>query len=402
MSGIENEVEVPAETNAVRIENARVVTPQTVVNGVVKIAGDRIVAVGKNHVKHSDQSERHGAKDIRRIDAEERLVLPGIVDLHGDEIEDHLFPRSEARIGFPLALQTGDRANVAAGVTTKFHAVSFRNVPSGNRTPELATDLSEAIADADELLADNRIHARCEITAANAVQAVERVIKAGVADLVSVMNHTPGQGQFRDLGDFEDWYARYDELPRAEAKQRYDRKTSVSETTLREHTRRILNRAGEADIPSAVHDSEHPADLERLAEHGVDICEYPVTMAAAKASHDLGMTTAMGAPNLVRGGSTKGNLGTAEAIDEGVVDVLCADYHPPSLLAAPFMDTGESLPERVARVTSAPAEAVGLDDRGRIVEGARADLIIVDPDPLPTVHRAFVAGQEVYRAEGDS
>lgn len=398
MSDIENECEIPA----VRIENARVVTPETVVEGMVRIVGDRIAAVGQNDMAYSERPERHGAKDIRRVDAEGRLVLPGIVDLHGDEIEDHLFPRSEERIGFPLALQSGDRANVAAGVTTKFHAISFRNVPSGNRTPELATDLSEAIADADNLLADNRVHARCEITATNAVEAVERAIETGVADLVSVMNHTPGQGQFRELCDFEDWYARYDELPRPAAKRRYDRKTSVSETTLREHTGRVLDRAGATGIPSAVHDSEHPDDLERLAEHGVDICEYPVTMTAAETSHELGMTTAMGAPNLVRGGSTSGNLGTAEAIDEGIVDVLCADYHPPSLLVAPFVDTGESLPERVARVTSAPAEAVGLDDRGRIVEGARADLIVVEPEPVPIVHHAFVAGQEVYRAGSDS
>lgn len=402
MSGVENEFEMPAKEDAVRIENAHVVTPETVVEDAVRIAGDRIAAVGQNHAEHSDRPERHGARDTRRIDAGGRLVLPGIVDLHGDEIEDHIFPRSEVRVGFPLALRSGDRANVAAGVTTKFHAISFRNVPGGNRTPELATDLSEAITDADDLLADNRVHARCEITAANAIEAVERAIEDEVADLVSVMNHTPGQGQFRELGDFEDWYARYDDLSRAEAKRRYDRKTSVSETTLREHTKRVLDRAGAASVPSAVHDSEHPADLERLAEHGVDICEYPVTMAAAEASHDLGMTTAMGAPNLVRGGSTNGNLGTAEAIGEGVVDVLCADYHPPSLLAAPFVDTGESLPERVARVTSAPAEAVGLDDRGRIEAGARADLIIVEPEPVPTVHRAFVAGREVYRTEGDS
>ncbi|WP_235271305.1 amidohydrolase family protein [Halorubrum saccharovorum] len=107
----------------------------------------------------------------------------------------------------------------------------------------------------------------------------------------------------------------------------------------------------------------------------------------------------MGAPNLVRGGSLWDNLGARDAIDDGLVDVLCADYHPPSLLAAPFVDTGEPLSTRVNRVTRNPAEAAGLDDRGRIEPGARADLIVVDPNGTPTVDRAFVAGTEAIRTD---
>jgi alpha-D-ribose 1-methylphosphonate 5-triphosphate diphosphatase len=107
----------------------------------------------------------------------------------------------------------------------------------------------------------------------------------------------------------------------------------------------------------------------------------------------------MGAPNLIRGGSQWGNLATADAIEAAVVDALVADYHPQSLLAAPFVDTGEPLPERVARVTRNPADAVGLEDRGRLVPGARADLIVVDAEPTPTVQRAIRRGRDVYRAE---
>jgi alpha-D-ribose 1-methylphosphonate 5-triphosphate diphosphatase len=107
----------------------------------------------------------------------------------------------------------------------------------------------------------------------------------------------------------------------------------------------------------------------------------------------------MGAPNLVRGESQWGNLSTADAIDAGVVDALVADYHPPSLLAGAFVDTGEPLPKRVRRVTANPADAVGFDDRGRIEVGARADLLVVDREPTPTVARALVAGRPVYRAD---
>jgi alpha-D-ribose 1-methylphosphonate 5-triphosphate diphosphatase len=105
----------------------------------------------------------------------------------------------------------------------------------------------------------------------------------------------------------------------------------------------------------------------------------------------------MGGPNLVRGASLWGNLSAAEAIELNLVDVLCSDYHPASLLHAIFVETGEPLPVRVARVTSAPAAAVGLEDRGRLETGARADVIVVDPGNPPTIRRAFVGGEEVYR-----
>jgi alpha-D-ribose 1-methylphosphonate 5-triphosphate diphosphatase len=158
--------------------------------------------------------------------------------------------------------------------------------------------------------------------------------------------------------------------------------------------------AHDGGIPTASHDDEKVAEVERLHEQGVDITEYPITLETAERAHDLEMAVAMGAPNLVRGESQWGNLRTVDAVEAGVVDALVADYHPPSLLAAAFVDTGEPLPDRVARVTANPASAAGLDDRGRIESGARADLVVVDREPTPTVTRAFVRGRPVYRADG--
>jgi len=128
---------------------------------------------------------------------------------------------------------------------------------------------------------------------------------------------------------------------------------------------------------------------------GATISEYPLTLDTIQRATERGLTTVMGAPNLQQGGSLSGNLDTDVAIDADCVDVLCADYHPPSLLAAPFVDTGEPLPTRVNRVTRNPADAVGLTDRGRIEIGARADLILVDPEPTPSVERVFVGGRSV-------
>ncbi len=225
------------------------------------------------------------------------------------------------------------------------------------------------------------------------------VVKNGDPDLVSVMSHVPGKGQFQDVEAFRRYYENANDHTVAEAEEMIEQRTGVSRATLRERVDRVLDAAHDAGAVTASHDDEDPAEVERLADSGVDITEYPITLETAERAADIGMTTAMGAPNLVRGESQWGNLSTADAIDAGVVDALVADYHPPSLLAAAFIDTGDPLPKRVRRVTANPADAAGINDRGRIEAGARADLLLVDRDPTPTVARALVAGRPVYRAE---
>ncbi|WP_226008011.1 alpha-D-ribose 1-methylphosphonate 5-triphosphate diphosphatase [Natrinema salinisoli] len=373
---------------SVAVVGGRVITPEAVLEGGVRIEGDRIVEVG----------DVDGDADTV-IDADGRLVLPGLVDLHGDDIENHLHPRSGARMALPMALASADRANVAAGITTKFHAISFELDEEADRSPELAATLTAAITAADDLLVDHRLHARCEVTQKRCVDAVLEVVENGDADLVSVMSHIPGKGQFRDVEAFKRYYENASEHTAEEAEEMIEERTDIAMATLRERVDEIVEAAHDTGAVTASHDDENPAEVERLAEAGVDITEYPITLETAERAAELGMTTAMGAPNLVRGESQWGNLSTGDAIDAGVVDSLVADYHPPSLLAAAFVDTGEPLPERVNRVSANPADAVGFDDRGRIEVEARADLLVVDRDPTPTVASALVAGQPVYRAD---
>jgi alpha-D-ribose 1-methylphosphonate 5-triphosphate diphosphatase len=367
------------------IENARIVTPAAVVNGCLVVDGVRIAAVAP---------EDPPANASERIDAQGKYLLPGLVDLHGDDIERHVYPRSEARVPTDTALETCDRANVAAGITTKFHAVAFEETPAENRSLHLARELRQGIASDESLLGRHRFHARCEVSDRDCVEAVSDAIAAGDVSLVSLMNHAPGKGQFDDVDEFERRYA--------DGSGDFDVRTFASdrdcdETLLRERTSWLAKRATDAGIPLASHDDESAATVDRMSRQGVAISEFPVTMAAAERASQLGLTTAMGAPNLVRGGSLWDNLDARAAAENGVLDVLCSDYHPESLLEAVFIDTSESLPDRVARATSAPADAAGLDDSGRIVPGARADLLLVDPDPRPTVSRALVDGREAYR-----
>ena len=371
------------------VENARIVTPDSVVEGAVRIEGDRVAAVGD-----VDRA------DAATVDARGRLVLPGLVDLHGDDIESHLHPRSGARMDTHMALAASDRENVAAGITTKFHAISFETDEDENRSPELGAEITHAVERADDLMADHRVHARCEVTQKRCVDAVQEIIEAEDADLVSVMSHVPGKGQFRDEEAFLDYYRNSEKHTLEEAHQLIDERGDLELDTLSERVDRVVATAHDHGVPTASHDDEDVAEVERLGEVGVDISEYPITLETASRAHELGMTVTMGAPNLVRGESQWGNLRTRDAIEAGVVDALVADYHPISLLAAVFVDTDEPLPTRAARVTARPADAVGLSDRGRIEPGARADLVVVDEDPTPTVTRAFVAGNPVYRAEG--
>ena len=371
------------------IEGTRIVTPTGVKRGSLVVDGTRIDAVAPSDPP-SDPAHR--------IDGDGAFLLPGLVDLHGDDIEQHVFPRSEARVPVETALDTCDRATLGAGITTKFHAVAFEETPSENRSLHLARELHDALADTEGLAARHRFHARCEVSDADCVAAVRDAIESGGVSLVSLMNHAPGTGQFDGVESFERRYADGSGDGEWDAESFAERR-DCDEAVLDGRVSQIADCARDAGVPVASHDDERPATVERMRRCGVSISEFPVTETTAEAASDEGMATVMGAPNLVRGGSLWGNLDVETAIEADAVDVLCSDYHPQSLLRAPFVDTGEPLHRRVARVTSAPADAVGLDDRGRIEPGAVADLVLVDPDPRPVVTHAFVGGNPVYRFE---
>ncbi|WP_123622008.1 alpha-D-ribose 1-methylphosphonate 5-triphosphate diphosphatase [Halorubrum sp. CSM-61] len=377
-------------TEFVEIRNGRVVTPSGVVeDGRVVIAGDRIARV--------DRGGPSGSSGPTTVDADGRVVMPGIIDLHGDDIEHHRAPRAGADVDVRTALTAADRANLLNGVTTKFHAVAFEESPDDGRTLRTAEEIAAEISREEYTLGDNRLHARCELADAS-VEAVEGVIERFGVDLLSVMHHAPGDGQYDDE-EFERHYVEDRNWPAESVDDVIETRRSLDRDDRDARIRRIADLARRAGVSLASHDDESPRDVERVAGHDADISEYPLTREAARRATDLGLDTVMGAPNLVRGGSLWDNLSARDAIDDGLVDVLCADYHPPSLLAAPFVDTGESLSTRVNRVTRNPAEAAGLEDRGRIEVGARADLILVDPNGTPTVDRAFVAGTEAVRAD---
>jgi len=378
-------------TQFTEIRNGRIVTPSRVIEGGrVVVAGERVVRI--------DRDAPSSTRSDTVIDADGRVVMPGLVDLHGDDIEEQFAPRSGAETDPATALATTDRMNVLHGVTTKFHALAFEESPEDGRNLENAARIARAVDRGADALGDNRVHARCELADASA-DAVAALIEEVDVDLVSVMHHAPGGGQY-DAESFERHYVEDRNWPAEAARSAAEERSGMDDASRDRRIARVRDLARRVGAPLASHDDECRGDVETMAAHGAAISEYPLTLDAARRAKSLGLATVMGAPNLVRGGSLWDNLSARDAIEAGVLDALCSDYHPASLLAAPFVDTGESLSTRVNRVTRNPADVAGLPDRGRIEVGARADVVVVDPSPTPTVERVFVAGTEAIRTGG--
>jgi len=366
------------------INDARVVTPDGVMEGVsIVIRDDRIAGVS-----------RHKEKGESILDAGGRYVLPGMVDLHSDAIEKQLEPRPGVQFPAELAFLETDRLFAASGITTGFHALSFmeygqRSLRFGRRLCDLIVRFREGA------LVGHELHLRCEIPQRASVEAVGSLLRTVPAKLVSVMDHTPGQGQYRDL----EWYRRY-QRDHAGASE-LEVEAAISEASPPNRASLdgvdcIARTARDAGVKIASHDDDTPERVEMLVEKGVRIIEFPISAETAHRAKELGVYVCMGAPNVVRGRSSGGNLSAAEAVRLGLVDALVSDYHPPSMLQAAFKLARQSvlpLHQAVGLVSSGPARAVGLADRGEIREGTLADLLVVGGRfGLPAVTQTVLAG----------
>ena len=377
------------------INNARVVTPGGVVEGgSVVLEGKRIAGVLR-------RAGRSGGPGGETLDAGGRYVLPGIVDLHSDAIEGQISPRPGLEFPEELAFVEMDRLFALSGITTGFHAVSF--MEGRGRTVERGREVCDLIAGLrGEGLVRHELHLRCELPGRGTAEVVEEYLTLREARIVSVMDHTPGQGQFRDL----EWFRRYWIEHRGADQNQVA--AAIAEAGLRdagaalERVDLVSRAARENGAILASHDDDTEERVELLAEKGVELSEFPINVPSARRAKELGVRVCMGAPNVVLGRSSGGNLGATEAVELGLVDALCSDYHPPSMLQAAFkLARGGvlTLPAAVGLVSSGPARAAGLADRGGIREGALADLIVVgERFRLPAIGATVVGGNVVATA----
>lgn len=351
------------------------------------------VVIYKENIVRVDE---YGSNSVA-IDFKEMKVAPGIVDLHSDAIEKEIEPRHGATFPIDLAVAELDKKLSMAGVTTMFHAIGFEENPKKKRSIDLAKEQIEKIYEANKLHlgVDNFIHARFELSASEAVESIKNVIKKGMVNLLSLMDHSPGQGQFKSLESFKTFYEKYYGLNEKEIDEVVQKKLQKNEQKIHE----LITYAKDHGLTLLSHDDDCVQKLDGLLELGVQISEFPLDMEVAKYAVSKGIATGMGAPNIVRGGSQSGNIAAIELVKEGVCKYLCSDYHPTSMLQAVYRmkkDANLPLEEGFAMVTSTPAAYANLKDRGEIKAGKKADIIVVDDGHIPKVVLTIKDGQSIY------
>ncbi len=370
-----------------RLENARIVTPAGIHHGSLTIAEGRIVAL--------DAAAPEGAP---RLDMGGDLLLPGLIDLHGDAIEKEVEPRPNAFFPLPVALDAIDRRMAAAGVTTAFHGISFAEGELGVRDVAFAETLARALHGFEGAV-DHRVHIRYELTDAGSEARVTLLIDEGVASLLSFMDHTPGQGQFKDAAAYGAYLSRVYAKNDAEILDRISAKQAEA-GNLVARVQRLADHARPRGVALAGHDDEGTERVAFMAGVGASISEFPLDLATAQAARAAGLVTLFGAPNVLRGRSQSGALSARDAIAADAAGALCSDYAPQAMLPALGVLTGKmelAWPQAIDLLSGAPARAAGLTDRGAIAPGLRADLIRVRQQGRAlSVAAVWLAGAQVY------
>ena len=334
-------------------------------------------------------------------DFEGDVLMPGVVDLHTDSLEKHYFPRPNIDWNPVSAAVTHDGCCLSVGVTTILNSLTLGSFnPSAARNTDNLRRLVDGLHDAQDqgmLRADHKIHWRCETTADDLRSRLEVMADHPMTAMFSLMDHTPGQRQYRNLEKhLANWQA--NGMSEATALERLaqvrDRQARNAEGN-RTHVAQMAKSRG---TPLASHDDESLAHVDEAADLGATVAEFPVTAEAARRARERGMVVVMGGPNLIRGGSYSGNVPAAELAQADLLDAFASDYVPRSLVECAFAMTREpfgwSLAQAVALVTAGPARAVGLDDRGEIALGRRADLLRVRlAGELPLVRGVWTQGE---------
>lgn len=378
------------------VTNLRIILPETIIErGALRIEGEQIVELIEG------EATPRGERTVNGLGL---TAMAGIIDIHGDMLEREIEPRPGAHFPAELAIFELDKRLAAAGVTTAYAALSFIEVdnPVSVRSLDMVLNTIATVNRlADDLLTELLIHARFEVSTPSVAGALVAALEADHIRLLSLMDHTPGQGQYRNIEHYINFMVKWRRVDRtfveAEIRERMARADNQGNWVL---ARDIASLAAQRGLALASHDDDTLEKVDLVASLGATICEFPVTLEAAEEARRRGMHVVMGAPNALRGTSHSGNLSAREAIAAGVVDILAADYHPASLVHAVFRLAAEdllTLPAAAALVSANPAAALGLHDRGRIAVGQRADLVLVEAGGgLPRVRAAIRAGTPIY------
>ncbi len=385
----------------IAIQNGRLVTPEQIIdNKVLLIDKDRIYAFS---------DDTNGADRV--INAYGRYVIPGIIDVHSDKIEQFIQPRPTSQMDFEFALKVCERDLLSVGITTMYHSISLFKDEFFGKSPLRTKENVQRIADLitnihlRNHLIRHRFHLRIEIDNLEAFDIAKDMILQGKVHQISFMDHTPGQGQYSSLKVYADTISKYsgrelEELGFDGVVEYHKNKPTLTLEQLRE----LTELAHANGIAVASHDDDTEQKLDINKDLNVDISEFPITLEAAIAAKARGFYTVVGAPNILRGGSHSGNMSASDAILSGCADILCSDYYPAAVLNSLFYMHSIhciALPEIVKKATLNPARAMKIShEYGSIELGKKADLLVVDNlDGYPVITHVIVDGRMTSRIE---
>ncbi|CAI6085943.1 alpha-D-ribose 1-methylphosphonate 5-triphosphate diphosphatase [Cohnella sp. JJ-181] len=380
--------------NQLWIRNGTVVLPDGIETADVVVEEGRIARIGRGEDVH---------EGARIIDADGAFVLPGLVDIHCDAIEKETEPRPNTLFPMEMAFLQFERKLAGHGITTMYHSLSL-GVGLSLRGEHLVSEMIDTIKriSAQRSMIRHRIHLRYEVSHLTGFPLAERLIREGKIDYLSLMDHAPGQGQYRRPGAFQRYVMKNQGVDAEECArivaELQERRSQVDWSKLRALT--ALARAH--GIAVASHDDDTPEQADRSIAYGATVSEFPLNLETAAYAAGRGMNICVGAPNIVRGGSHDNNLTALEAVRAGAADIVCSDYHPASLLQSLFEMHAKGIPlhQAVGMATLAPSTALGrAGELGSIEPGKLADLLVVRQiGGVPVVTDTLVEGAVVWQA----
>ncbi|MDR1656177.1 MAG: alpha-D-ribose 1-methylphosphonate 5-triphosphate diphosphatase [Deltaproteobacteria bacterium] len=369
------------------LAGATVLTPDGPKKGHLAMANGVIINIGNGLVPNNS------------VNIEGDWLVPGLVELHTDNLEKHLLPRPGIYWPEPgAAVEAHDAQLIGAGITTVFDSICVGESVDRGRHVLLQMSLDALQETESYLRADHRLHLRCEISDPEMGELFDQVCHHPKIGLISLMDHTPGQRQWRDIQSYRQYYQQ--KCSDQELALLSERVKANRDRFAQFHSEKIARHTKINHIPLASHDDTLVEHVQWASENGVTISEFPTTLQAAQAAASCGLAVTMGAPNLVRGQSHSGNVTTKEVAEAGLLSSLSSDYVPSSLLSGVtllYRDCGFSWWEAFKTVTASPAQLAKLPDRGCLVPGYKADVLRVSLNgPRPVIRSVWISGQRVF------
>ena len=378
------------------LTNGKIITEEGIIEGQdILIENDIIKKICKNGEVDSDE--------IEVINAYGGFISPGFIDIHADYIENMSSPRPTSIMDFNLSLRETEKVLINTGITTMYHSLSlygkdiFENKPI--RSDENVIKLIDTIENTQNKrhLIRHRFHARFEIDNVKGVERLKKYIRDGKINLLSFMDHKPGQGQYRNIETYRKTLKGYKDVTDSEIDEMIEER-QFKDTITSETIEEIAHMAKDRNISIASHDDDSFDKIDFIKGIGATISEFPITMDVAKYAREKGMFTIAGAPNVLLGKSHSGNLSASEAIKDNCIDILCSDYYPAAMLHSVFILNEKynmDLCEMFKLITINPAKAVKIDNiLGSIKEGKKADILIIEKlEELPVITSVFVDGK---------